>query len=40
MVDISHELFSTFALYGGLVLVKTLLMSFWTAKVRIGNGVS
>eukprot|EP00093_Oithona_nana_P001303 01303.XXX_1659_843_1 [CDS] Oithona nana genome sequencing. len=38
-MDISHELFSCFAFYSGLVLAKTLLMSFWTAKRRFAVGV-
>ena len=39
-MDISHELFSCFAFYSGLVLAKTLIMSFWTAKRRFAVGVS
>merc|ERR1711976_142556 len=38
-MDISHELFSCFAFYSGLVLAKTLIMSFWTAKRRFAVGV-
>ncbi len=37
--QISHEIFSAFAVYAGLVLVKTLIMSFLTARQRIGKGV-
>ena len=39
-MNISHELFSCFAFYSGVVLTKTLIMSFWTAKRRFGSGVS
>ena len=39
-MDISHELFSAFAFYAGLVLFKTLIMAFWTARHRFANGVS
>ena len=37
-MNISHELFSCYAFYSGLVLAKTLAMSFWTAKRRFANG--
>ena len=39
MEGISHELVSTFIFYCSLVLLKTLLMAFWTAKRRFATGV-
>merc|ERR1712001_745353 len=39
MDGISHELLSTFIFYCSLVLLKTLLMAFWTAKRRFATGV-
>merc|ERR1712107_406957 len=38
MEGISHELVSTFIFYCSLVLLKTLLMAFWTAKRRFATG--
>ncbi len=37
--DISHEIFAAFAVYSGLVIAKTMVMSLLTAKTRIGKGV-
>merc|ERR1711936_356007 len=39
MEGISHELVSTFIFYCSLVLLKTLLMAFWTTKRRFATGV-
>ena len=36
-LNISHELFGLWAVHSGLVLVKTLLMSPWTAKRRFAT---
>merc|ERR1712110_502719 len=39
MDGISHELVSSLIFYCSLVLLKTLIMSFWTAKRRFATGV-
>jgi len=36
-MNISHELFNLWAVHSGLVLLKTMLMSFWTAKRRFAT---
>ena len=36
-MNITQELFSVWAVHSALVLVKTLLMSLWTAKTRFAN---
>merc|ERR1712156_458287 len=38
-MEITHELLSIYIFYSSLVLLKTLLMAFWTAKRRIGAGL-
>ena len=36
-MNITHELFNVWAVHSAFVLVKTLLMSLWTAKTRFAN---
>ena len=36
-MNISHDLFGLWAVHSGLVLVKTMLMSLWTAKRRVAT---
>ena len=36
-MNISHELFGLWAVHSGLVLVKTMGMSLWTAKRRVAT---
>ena len=36
-MNITQELFNVWAVHSAFVLVKTLLMSLWTAKTRFAN---
>ena len=40
VLSLDNEVFSKFAFYAGLVLLKTVLMSVWTARHRIPKRVS
>ena len=39
-LSFDNEVFSKFAFYAGVVLLKTVLMSLWTARHRIPKKVS
>lgn len=39
-MNFNQEAFATFAFYGGLLVAKTLVMAFLTARQRVSKGVS
>ena len=39
-LSFENEVFSKFAFYAGVVLLKTVVMSIWTARYRIPRKVS